>query len=82
MPERQMSSTQTRRTDQPAPPAEPGYQLQRATARLEAALQSLDLEAEAEQAEAIIRALRTTDRVRDRRKSGQRQTELTNRRLS
>lgn len=43
--------------------AEPAYQLRCATARLEAALQSLELDAETERAEEIITALRAIDRA-------------------
>ncbi|WP_436902787.1 hypothetical protein [Halovenus halobia] len=43
--------------------AEPSYQLRCATARLEAALQSLDLKSETERAKEIITALRATDRA-------------------
>ncbi len=43
--------------------AEPAYQLRCATARLEAALQSLELDAETERAEEIITALRAVDRA-------------------
>lgn len=46
-------------------PAEPTYQLRCATARLEVALQSLDLESETERAEDVIAALRAIDRARD-----------------
>ena len=63
MADQQIPSNQTKRADQPAMPTEPEYQLQCAEARLEAALQSLDLRTEAEQAEAIITALRATDRA-------------------
>ncbi|MXR50577.1 hypothetical protein GRX03_03000 [Halovenus sp. WSH3] len=54
-------------SEQPAPdsrqrpPAEPEYQLQCAVARLEAALEELDLETEDERAEAVVTALRATD---------------------
>lgn len=46
--------------------AEPAYQLRCATARLEAALQALDLESEPERADAVITALRATDRACER----------------
>lgn len=63
--------------DRSAPPTEPAYQLQCATARLEAALQSLDLETETEQAEAIIAALRATDRACDLGEGDQPEVEIT-----
>lgn len=44
-------------------PTDPTYQLRCATARLEAALQSLDLEAEPDRAEEIITALHALDRA-------------------
>lgn len=48
-----------RRVSQPL--AEPEYQLQRAMTRLEAALESMDLDSESERAEAVITALRAAD---------------------
>ncbi|WP_336328003.1 hypothetical protein [Halovenus sp. HT40] len=65
--------------DRTAPPTEPEYQLQCATARLEAALQSLDLETETEQAEAIITALRATDRACELGETKQPDIEITDR---
>ena len=65
--------------DRFAPSTESEYQLQCAEARLEAALESLDLETETEQAEAIIAALRATDRACSLGETGLPAIEITDR---
>lgn len=65
--------------DRSVPPTESAYQLQCATARLEAALQLLDLETEADQAEAIITALRAIDRADELEETDQDHIEVTDR---
>ena len=65
--------------DRSAPPTEAAYQLQYATARLEAALQSLDLERDSEQAEAIVTAIRATDRACELGETEQPGVEITDR---